>query len=460
MAEFKFTQEYQDLLISTIVAEPTEFDYLLPACKASYFGATQTTKVARALLDYYEAYSKVPTWPVLRERVMAAERKASERESDILLDYLDKLISLDTSDWEAVRDSVADFLRNQAYVVAVVQAADYLREDSVPEGGLAPLFEAAAQVGQNLDDLGFLFHADVDKVVKMVTASTYGIATGFPLLDRIWPKGWGPGWLIVPLAPPKRWKTATCINLATNMVSPQVGEDVLYYACEISAELAMVRAMSNLAGLTSDYMYESPEKFIAGVKAKMADAVCGNLLFKSFSAKSATILDIRNHAKRTIKQLGLKPKAIFIDYAETVQASTGKNDPEYRKSAAVYTGARALGAELGCCVIMPDRCNKETTEAATPSMTSFQGSFEKAGIVDVAFGLCATEEEYKANVIRWFNFLNRHGPAYQHLRGRVDASTWRMEFNEDVPYNPDAGSERPRERRRPRSSVPSELVDP
>jgi hypothetical protein len=70
-------------------------------------------------------------------------------------------------------------------------------------------------------------------------------------------------------------------------------------------------------------------------------------------------------------------------------------------------------------------------------MQSFQGAFEKAGIVDISIGLCATEAELKNNIIRLFVFLNRHGAALQHFQGAVDASTYRMEILKELEYDPD-----------------------
>ena len=118
-------------------------------------------------------------------------------------------------------------------------------------------------------------------------------------------------------------------------------------------------------------------------------------------------------------------------------SGTHKEKKDHLLQADVYTEARAMGAELGCCVIMPDRCTRETVSMPVPSMQSFQGAFEKAGIVDIAIGLCATESELKNNVIRLFVFLNRHGAALQHFQGAVDASTYRMEILKELEYDPD-----------------------
>lgn len=459
MASFKYTEEYQDLFLSCLVTRSAEFDFLTNELKAEYLTGVQATLAAKCLLDYRKAYSRYPSWAVLRELAAREVAKLGDRDVEAAHTYIDKIRQLPTEDWEHVRDNIASFLRERACIVALQKCVKLLQEDKVPDGGIAPLLEEAWRVGENLNDLGVVFHADIDTVVAKVTQVDYGIFTGYPMLDRIWRNGWGPGWLIALLAPPKRFKTTVSLNLACNMVSPAIGGDVIYYACEIDQELAMVRAMCRIAGIKQDYMYENPGKFSQDVKDAMRSSVAGNLLFKSFPAKSAKISDIRAHAKTAVKQLGLKPKAIYIDYAETVAPDdVAKNDPEYRRSAAVYTGARALGQELGCCVVMPDRCNRETTDAPVPNMTSFQGAFEKAGIVDVAIGLCSTEEEYRQNLLREFVFLNRHGPAFQHFRGPVDPTSYRVEINEEIEFEPE--EPKPSRGSRRRSTVPAELQEP
>ncbi len=96
-----------------------------------------------------------------------------------------------------------------------------------------------------------------------------------------------------------------------------------------------------------------------------------------------------------------------------------------------------MGSRLGCAVIMPDRCNKETVGQAVPSMKSFQGSFQKAGVVDAAIGLCASDLEYSRQIQRTFVFLNRHGEAFQHYRGKVDASIMSYDIGQEIEYNPE-----------------------
>lgn len=86
---------------------------------------------------------------------------------------------------------------------------------------------------------------------------------------------------------------------------------------------------------------------------------------------------------------------------------------------------------------MPDRCTRDTVTQPVPDMQSFQGAFAKGGIVDIAFGICATDAELLNNVLRFFIFLNRHGPALQHFQGTVDPAAYRIEINKEIEYDPD-----------------------
>lgn len=244
--------------------------------------------------------------------------------------------------------------------------------------------------------------------------------------------------------------TATAINLALGIASSQ-DADVLYYACEISQELAAYRALTNVTGWTQDQLGDQIEKGVVVAGEKLKGRLWGNVWFKGYPSKSTTISEIKAHARQVCATYDLKPKAIVIDYAETVRPdSVDKKSPDWRQQADIYTQARALGAELGCCVIMPDRCNRETVGSAVPSMKSFQGAFEKAGIVDIAIGLCATDDEYKQDRLRHFVFLNRHGDAHKHFDGSIDPERMIVSVGNEIEYDPDAedGDEDQRPRRK------------
>ena len=230
--------------------------------------------------------------------------------------------------------------------------------------------------------------------------------------------------------------TTWAINLALNMVHENICGDVIYYACEISQQLASVRALCAITGNTIDDLLDKREVFIANAEHQMP-YYSGKFLLKSYASKSTPISAIKAHAKRAIKRYGLKPRAIFIDYAETVRPESAKDTPEYRQQSDIYTQARAMGHDLKCCIIMPDRCTIDFVDRPVPNMKAFQGAFEKAGIVDAGIGLCQTDAEKQQGTMRYFVFLNRHGPEGRLYQGTVEPERYRMTVDREIPYNPD-----------------------
>jgi replicative DNA helicase len=458
--QYQSSEEFQEVVLACLVRHPNEFTVYAAVLKSSYFTGVQATMVARCLLDYHRDRARFPSFVVLRELAVSAAKGISDnvQQAELISDFVSKLEGHDTGDWSYVRDHIVKFAKEQSVVSAMREAIALLKEGKIPADGFSSMFAKAMEVGTNVEDLGYILHQDSDKVVDKVSNEEYGISTGYPLWDKVWRNGWGPGWLVVPLAPPKRYKTAMSINLALNMVGPAIAENVFYYSCEISQELAMMRALSNIARQPFEAAVDSPERFKETVRNAMATRVAAHCLFKAFASKSSTVADIRAHAHAAINQLGIKPRVIVIDYAETVKPSD-KSDQEYRQQSSIYTEARALGTELGCTVIMPDRCNRETVSKSVPNFTSFQGAFEKAGIVDIAIGLCSTEQENQGNTLRMFTFLNRHGPPFQHVRGRVDPQTWKIELVEEIPYDPDADEDSDRPKKKKRSRGPVDEVD-
>jgi len=442
--QFYFGNEMQDLLLACMTRHRSEFAVVAHIVKPEYMWGMNAMRVTAAIQDYHE---KEGIWPGLTAVDGFLQEEYGRDKADIYAEvheYIEKIAKIETTDWKWVKKVTIKFCRERAHIVAIKAAAEMIKQDETPEGGFAKMFDEAHAVGRDLSELGISFTGDVEHLVTQATDKTWGIKTGYTYLDRIWRNGWGPGWLVVPLAPPKSYKSTFCVNLALSMAKKGTNEEmcpIFYYACEISAELTALRGYAVISGEKLDSMYDSPAKFINATKKGIGrwfgndTGKYGQILLKGYPAKSATIQDIRAHAMAAIEAFGIRPRVIFIDHAETVRTSKrNKDSSDHRAQADIYTEARALGQELQCVVVMPDRCNKETVQQPTPNMTSFQGSFEKAGVLDVAIGLCQTDIERAQNVMRYFVFMNRHGRQYDYFVGKVTAERFLMTIDDELDY--------------------------
>ncbi len=149
--------------------------------------------------------------------------------------------------------------------------------------------------------LGYLLHMDAEKVVAKVTNVEYGLATGFPLIDSIWRQGWAPGWLVVPAAPPKRYK---CLGKCTKVLmfdrSVKPVEDILVGDLIMGDDLL-------------------PRKVLT----------CGQGVGQLYRVKQATCLAFRRNASRVPRPaVSIRAVTTAILFDDILKALAGAgNDP-------------------------------------------------------------------------------------------------------------------------------------
>jgi len=432
---YNFSEEFSNSVLACLIRHPDHYveKGYASIIKPSYFNSMDQIETTIAIEDYYQKYGHFPKFDSLAQFLFDRFRKKNPDRANALFDFVGILSEIDTRDVEFVVEQTVAFAKERAVYAALKEVVVAQQEGK--EVNVISLFEKALSVGTSQDAFGLIHHLDVDAVVEHLTSVKFGVRTGWKPLDEVWPMGWGAGWLIAILAPPKRFKTATCLNLALNMIGPTIKGDVIYFAAEIDEYLAMGRNLCNMSGLTFEDMRKDKENFKQQAAVKMQMFAGGTLVYRGFPSKSATVQDMELSARSIVAHLGLKNlRAIIIDQAETTKPATTKDTPEHRRQSDIYTDARAMGRRMKCAVIVADRCNKETVDKATPSMTSFQGAFEKAGIVDIGIGLCATEKEHMENKLRMFVFLNRHGAEGHHFRCDVRPEVMQVEVVERIPW--------------------------
>jgi replicative DNA helicase len=467
LERYNFSSDFQDLILASICRFPEKFVGIDTILESRFFTGVNAGTTAEMILEYYLKYSAFPTFTSLGQ--LASRRSKKSADGDIghdLTEYIKKLSEVDCRDVDYAKEQVVKFSVERALLLAATEVARTVQEGKEPTYNIVEKFQSALSIGANLQNFGYDANLDAPEVINRLLHVDVGINSGFDLFDNnVWKHGMRAGWLIVPLAPPKSYKTTVCLNMARHIAGPNIGENVVYYACEIDEVLALQRYYQAIAEKTEEDLYENTADFCAALEAGLSTKLKANLFIKHFPSKSASINDIRAHLKTLIAVKGWSPRVVFIDYAETIKPTEKQKDSsEHRSNSSIYVEARALAQEFNVTVIMPDRCNRETVEQVVPTSTSFQGAIEKGGIVDVAFGLCGTPEELTEGIIRFFFFLNRHGPPFLHFRGRVDKELMTISVNEKLDWDAlkalEDNQKHRREGRRNRNNNIRERINP
>lgn len=152
MAEqFYFSNEAQDALIASIAAHPQAFAEIAPLIKPDLMWGMNAARVTAALQDYRAKYGKIPTLTAVD---LWLQEKYSRDKIDVyqeVHEYIEKLRRINTRDWKHYGEVALSFIRERAHITAIKKAAEMVRENKVPKGGFAKMFEEVQRVGQVLE---------------------------------------------------------------------------------------------------------------------------------------------------------------------------------------------------------------------------------------------------------------------------------------------------------------------
>jgi hypothetical protein len=293
--------------LACLIRHPGDFYAFGEIIKPQFFNGPAAAELAFRILEYKNKFGNIPGFTVLGNFAFHKAARVNVDHAKETLEYVEKLAKIDTKDKDGVIDMCLNFAKERALLDA--QRKVHAAQSEGKPIDVIKTFEEAMTVGNKMTELGSSIYHDVEKILRLVSATDYGVKTGYAEFDKLWPNGWGPGWLVILLAPPKRYKTATALNFALNIATIQ-DADVLYFTCEISEELAALRLYTNLTGWSQEELKENLERGIMVTK-KAVKKLWGNIWMKGYPAMSVSIGEIKSHAKHVIRTCGLKPKSVF-----------------------------------------------------------------------------------------------------------------------------------------------------
>ena len=194
-----------------------------------------------------------------------------------------------------------------------------------------------------------------------------------------------PGHSIVVAGRPNVAKTALVISLATGFARD--GRKVLYIGNEDHISDLMVRAVSNVTGMTPDEIEKDPE---GAINAALLEGL-GNLIFRQLSP--GTIPEI----EKAVRQV--KPEILIVDQLRNV---SGKSTESYTaKLDEVQRGIRNIGIKCGVVTISVTQAGDSAEGKVTLTMSDLDNS--KTGIpgaCDVLLMIGANEQMKAAGLRR------------------------------------------------------------
>jgi replicative DNA helicase len=403
-----FGDEFQQHILAVAARHPGFVIRFRTALDHEYFVSDLHRQIAKALLEHVDEFRELPTKVTLLESI---KHTTDDETFEHICAESEKLWKRDIKDAEAVSAKAIEFGKQQAMVNAVLDAANEIDKGNRQ---IAGLIHTAELVGEDLMNIGIDWIEDVEERAEFYkhakeVALEHLIPTGLTHLDELMGGGLGRQELGVVLAPPKRGKTTSLVNIGFGAVMR--GYNVLHYSCEIQKKKVAARYDDRLASFLPPPEKESMptitrkvnvEKFANRLKSMMAKhkkEKWGKLVIQSYPTRTATATKIRAHAT-LMQSRGLKPDLIIVDYADIMRAERRLGEMRHEQ-AGIYEDLRAIGGEFDCAVWTASQAKQSALEKENLKLNDFAEAFEKAAIVDAAIGFCQTFDEKVQEVCRF-----------------------------------------------------------
>lgn len=393
--KFEYSRQFR-LKILALMLDKWSMSYGSTLVKPEYFEMEDEEAVARAILQYREAYNKFPSDP--EDIVMLAGTAYSELIYDIYDIHAEK-------DLDLVKEIVVQFAKEQAAKIAVLQGVDDIKKGDLK--ALVTRVQDATKVGENLLTKGIDPYRDVDKWLTDYWSDK--VTSGLMHCDWIMEGGLGKGELGVMLAPLNRGKSMSLVNVGYCAASLYGGgKNVVHFVHEMSAEQTAKRYAARTL-FRFPTKEDNPEVYGEELWEVARKLVKGKI--RIIHLISPQLSEIKAHLD-SLADEGFRVDLIIDDYPDLITPSRHYSDRRFELSS-IFGELRNLASEYGVPCWAATQGNRDSLSKDIITAADIAEDIGKANIADVIISICQSYDEEQLNQCRLFMAKVRDGKAHQ-----------------------------------------------
>ena len=361
-------------------------DVILP----KYFENQAHQWIVKETLQYFEEYHSPPTLDFLKIEIKKID-------NDILktsvIDQLKEIFKIINDDQEYVESEFSSFCKNQALKTALVESVDLLNDGMFDD--IRFKIDTALKAGQD-KDIGHEYIKEVEARYKEEDRQV--IPTPWSIINERLMGGLGGGDFGLIFGSPGGGKSWTMVALGAHAV--KLGLNVVHYTLELSEGYVGKRYDSHFINEPVNTIHLHKEKI-----NEYIDNLKGSLTIKEYTPGQASIPSIESHVAK-MTDLGYPPDMVIIDYVDLLKSTISSKDEKEREE---EKGERA-------------------------------GSYNKIMITDFCMSLSRLPQDKINGTGRFFLMKNRYGIDGMTYHATIDASTGRIEMDENPQELPEGSA--------------------
>jgi len=430
----RFGEDYQKRILAVAMRHPGFLLAHRGVMDHTFFTSNVLKVSAKALLAYVDKTRQLPSPDTLVE---VARPEVNEATAKQVEKSIKSMAEMEIDDARGVMDLAIEFGKTQALVNAVIDSGDFIDKGTTEK--ILPRVQDALRVGTDITDIGRFYRRDVRgrRPWYLDPAAMHErIPTGLEHIDGAMSGGLARGHLGVILAPPKRGKTTTLINIGFGALTNTDGLNVVHYSMEMDKEEVAERYDDRLMGKHVNIKTMDPHQYVDLLESRVNKFIFGELITQRYREGQPDANMIANHLDILIQD-GFRPDLVIVDYAALMKRppTVGRDDLVLDE---IYRSLRALASEYNVAMWTGAQATTGAFEKETLTMADFRDSRGIAAIVDAAWALCQTDEEMIQQRARLFAMAMRHSEMGVTVECNVNRKLCRIKTDGlfDPAYNP------------------------
>jgi replicative DNA helicase len=414
---------FEKVIMYNALFDQSYLETILDHVNASYFYDKKIRDVFNLLKVFYLEHKTVPNHTELKSHLITQEQKENFKELVLSFQTIDKNYNKDL-----LLKNTEKFLKEKAVLHTVTETSIDVSSGKIDSPKILKKFEDACGISLTTN-IGFDYLEEIDKHCKDLGEVFNTISSGWKWLD----KHIGGGFmsegraLYVFFGITNVGKSIFLGNLATNILNQN--KTVVLISLEMPEQIYAKRISAKLTKIPFDDLrlqIDPLKNHLNQYKVKNKNS---KLVIKEFPPQSVTVLQLKSYLNK-LKQKGIKPDAIIIDYINLIAPPTAGLS-SYEAIKRITEGIRALSYEFGCPIISATQANRAAVDMIQPDMGKTSESMGLAHTVDVMMSIWTEEGDSDLGIIHMGIEKNRYGPreVYTHLN--IDYPTLSLEEPND-----------------------------
>lgn len=382
--------------------------------RPEYFKDKNKQLIIGIISEFYLKRQTVPSIPEIKAYLTDAELKKAFKSVVAEFNAFDKKINQDE-----LYENTETFLKEKAVFHAVLKIISESEKGKMDTARTLESMEKACSITL-MHNIGFDYFNQIDQHITDVTRVDQYIPTKWKWFDKKIGGGLRQNGraLYIFAGQTNIGKSIFLGNLACNVA--EQGKTVVLITLEMPEELYAKRISSKLSQIPINEFLPNAELLKESLYAYKGAHPKSRIIIKEFPP--STISPTQIHAYlRKLKNMGINPDCVVIDYLNLLTTTVGNNS--YEKVKYISEQIRALSYVYACPFVSATQLNRGGVDAAEPGVEAVSESMGLPATCDVMVSLWQDDEDAELGVIKKSLMKNRFGPNFGTCVMRVNYPT-------------------------------------